>query len=175
MNVYAYCANSFKKSVKKMAGIEPDTCPPFTDDTFGEDRLINADLIYFKLHGLPEQAYWYGDNMITALSLEKLRQFNLRNKIIFVSNCHLMESPMFQGLNEAGALAVIGGSGINYGGIDKLVASDILGLYFRIGLQLGMKIKTAFEFSKTALKFYARSKGVEDAMAFELYMRGKVC
>ena len=140
MKTLAYCAKSFEASVARAAGVVPLTCPPLVMDAFDHHWLEGYDFIYFKLHGLPSQPFWYGDDWLTALSEGQIRLANLSRTIIFVANCHLCErtngdiipSPMLTALLAAGARCVVGGPGTNYAAKITLVGADLLGYYFRL-------------------------------------------
>ncbi len=133
MNVFAYCCASFEKSVQKAAGVQPALSPPWNFATFQPDVLMGRDLIYLKLHGLPGQPWWYGDDWTTALHVSAFRNLALRGTVVFVANCHLEESPFLEALLTTGA-TVIGSSGPNYAQAVGIVGADLLGKAFREAL-----------------------------------------
>lgn len=96
---------------------------------------MGHDFIYFKLHGLPNQPYWYGDNWITAMSTDQLKSVALKGTIIFVANCYLEESPFLPALLNTGAL-VFGGAGQNFAAARGLIGADLLGRTFRRALEI---------------------------------------
>lgn len=168
MNVFAYCAASFARSVRRAAGVEPLLCPPARFDQIDPTWLEGFDLLYFKLHGLPSQPFWYGDGWQTALSDDVIRAANLSGAVVFVANCWLPESPMLQALLDAGARAVIGGSGPNYARLAGIDGADLLGLWFRMGMQVGMSVQFAFRFAQHRLRL-KRGPAAEDTLGFQLW------
>lgn len=168
MIVKAFCAQEFRLSVRKAAGIPPITCPPLDMTWFTPEILGPCDFLYLKLHGLPEQGYWYGDHWTTACSRHQVASCHLEGAVVFAANCFLFESPMLAALFEAGASAVIGGYGLNFAGRTSLVSADIIGAGFRRGLSAGLSPGTALTLAKTVLLF-SRGRGKQDALAFRLF------
>lgn len=146
MKVFAYCASSLKKSVAKASGVkQPFTSPPLDITIIQPTWLEGFDFIYFKLHGLPKQAFWYGDSYVTALSADLIRQADLSNTVIFAVNCHLPQSPMLQALFDAGAPAVVCGPGKNYAWASHVDGADIMGQALRVLMSTGVGIEIAYE------------------------------
>ncbi len=172
MNVLAYCAYSFRHSVRKAAGVAPLLCPPFDAETLSAHVLEGRDFIYFKLHGLPDQPFWYGDDWITALTRDHILGADLSGTIVFAANCHLPESPMLQALLAAGARAVVGGSGTNYGAIRSVRGADLLGRAFRRLIQLHLPPRTALTLARARLQLQRHiDLATIDALKFRLYPR----
>jgi hypothetical protein len=139
-------------------------------DTFDPACLQGHNLIYFKLHGMPEQPYWYGDNWHTAISAEQIRSISLAGATVFVANCFLSPgSPMLEALLAAGPAAVIGGDGENYARADTIDGADALGLFIRIWLERGFAPRRAFRFAKGILRFISSRPAVEDALRFDFF------
>lgn len=173
MRVFAYCAASFEKSVRRAAGVPPLLSPPCGLTAFNPHVLEGYDLLYFKLHGLPGQPYWYGDHWLTALSADQVSQADLSGAVVFVANCYLPESPLLQALLDAGAKAVVGGPGQNYGRPHSVDGADLLGLYFRYCLQLKLPTKVALTFAKHRLRLKRKDKSTKDTLAFQLWTKEK--
>jgi hypothetical protein len=172
LRVFAYCAKSFEQNVRRVAGVQPLTCPPVSLETFSSEVLEGHDLLYFKLHGLPGQSYWYGDNLITAISADQIRQADLGGAGVFVANCFTSrESPMFQALREAGARWIISGEGENYASSQTIAGVDLLGLYFRRLLGLGLGAARAFKWAKWRLRHKKLDKRTRDTLDFKMYVR----
>lgn len=169
MRVFACCAASFHRSVRRAAGVEPLLSPPVDLAAFQPGWLGGFGLLYFKLHGLAGQPYWYGDGWLTALSVDAIRQADLSGAVVFVANCFLEESPMLPALLSAGARAVIGGSGPNYARSAAVDGADLLGLWLRRGLMAGFPVRQAFGLAKERLRFNWQSPAVRDALAFKLF------
>jgi len=131
--------------------------------------LEGYDLLYFQLHGLPEQPFWYGDGYETALSAETIRRARLKGVVVFAANCFLPESPMLDALLGAGATAVIGGGGQNFSRKSALDFADLLGLWVRRGLQAGMGAQMALDIAKLRVRMQRKSAQREDTLEFRLW------
>ena len=183
MRVFAYCAAEFEHSVRKAAGVHPLLSPPLTAAGFNPQWLESHDFIYLKLHGLPEESYWYGDNWLTALSATQILAVNLRGSVIFVASCHLYQtngnghhptSPMLAALLAAGARAVVGGAGENYAKRHSIHGADYLGRAFRYLFQFGFAPYTAFRLARLYLSLKPHKNPADlDALNFR-YFAGKV-
>jgi len=177
MNTLAYCAASFARRMERLAGATPLTCPPLTDETFDPSLLQGRDFVWFKLHGRRNERYWYGDNWTTALSADRIASADLRGAVVFVSNCWLYQGhtgrevpgPMMIALIQAGAKAVIGGGGPNYARDDRVAGSDLLGLYVRFFLNLGLSAKRAFNGAQIRLAIARRDILTADTRTFRLW------
>jgi len=112
---------------------------------------------------------WWGDGLAPALSVGTLRHVELRGAVVFASNCWLPESPMLSVLLEVGASGVVGGSGTNYGGTQTMAGADILGLYFRRGLQVGLTAQNALDVAKLRLRLKWPTLATRDTLAFQLF------
>ena len=182
MKVFAYCAASFEQSVTKAAGVAPFLSPPLTADRFHPPWLEGHDFIYLKLHGLPEEVYWYGDKWLTALRATQILATDLRGTTVFVANCHLFQqasngsqptSPMLNALLSAGARAVVGGAGQNYAKSHTVHGADRLGRAFRYLLQFGFSPFTAFRLARLALSLKPHKDPADlDALNFRYFPGG---
>jgi len=193
MKVFALCAASFAGSVCRAAGVEPVLSPPVDVQLFDGLKVAGYDFYYFKLHGLVGQAYWYGDDMVTAVSADQIRALDLEGAVVFAANCHLYEfdpsgrstrpwGPMFQALCQTGALAVVGGGGQNFGALHRVTGADYLGMAFRQALKVGLSPARAFAFARArvGLRLAARfglsveeRAAIKDALSFRIFERGK--
>lgn len=183
MKVLAYCAASFEESVIRAAGVKPLLSPPINLARFDPRWLTGYEFLYFKLHGLPSEQFWYGDKWQTALSADQLRQANLTGAVVFVANCHLYQlspvdptitypGPMLTALLAAGAYAVAGGPGINYARSSTVHGADRLGLHFRRWLERGFPPKLAFSLAKAQLRAkLIKDEATRDALAFHIFTR----
>jgi hypothetical protein len=169
MRVLAYCCASYRLSVRRAAGVEPLLCPPAGADTFDPAWLSGQDLIYVKLHGMPGQGFWYGDDWVTALSAAQVRGADLGGAVVFVTNCYLPESPMLDALRVAGARAIVGGSGQNYAGKTRVFGADLLGLIFRQLLAVGLGPESALRMAKARLRL-GRDRVSRDTLEFGIYL-----
>jgi hypothetical protein len=184
MRTFAFCAASFKESVAKAAGVRPLLSPPV--EAFGAQGpqfnprwMSGYDFIYFKLHGMVGQPFWYGDDWLTAITAEQIQSADLTRAIVFVANCNTWhptrpdspehQAPMLWALLQAGARAVVAGPGQNYAKTKGIYSADLLGLNFRRFLQM-FPIEQAFELAKVPVKLAARTDPrVKDALEFQLF------
>jgi hypothetical protein len=130
--------------------------------------------VFFKLHGLEDERYWYGDHFTTALSARQLAQADLEGAVVFVANCWLTDhdgipGPMLLALARANARAVIGGAGANYALPGRLGGADLLALYVRVFLQVGFQTRNALAFAKARLRLCRSDKVTRDTLAFQLW------
>lgn len=179
MNTFAYCSASFGRLVRRVAGASPTLCPPTTMETFEIRDLEGHDFVYFKLHGLEGQPYWYGDSLTTALSAGQLATADLQGAVVFVANCWLVDddgtpSPMLEALMHAdqptrGPRAVIGGPGKNYALRNRIGGADLLALYVRFFLEVGFSLWSAFKWAKLRLQIVRPSYVTRDTLAFRIY------
>lgn len=139
MRTFAYCCQSFEKTTRRAAGVKPLTCPPVDAGEFDPQRLEGPepgtpwDLIYLDLHGQSGDTAWYGDDWLPALTEEQVRSVDLGGAVVFAINCYLADddSPMMDALLDAGAQYVIGGPGLNYGGVSSMIGASMMGSLFR--------------------------------------------
>ena len=106
-----------------------------TGETVTAGDLEGYDVLVFKLHGLPGQPYWYGDDWQTALTAETVRAANLDGAMVFAANCHAITprgkaGEMVQALLDAGARAVVAGAGQNLASNWRMVGADLLGRWW---------------------------------------------
>jgi hypothetical protein len=137
------------------------------------------DLLYFKLHGAAGQAFWYGDNWLTAIGADQLRQADLDGAGVFVTNCHLYEvvdglnepSEMLKALLFAGARFVVGGPGANWALTKRVFGADLLGMLFRGALQRGYRPDAALEVAKKKLRKGRQDRYMRDTLEFTMFHR----
>jgi hypothetical protein len=175
LNTWAYCCKSFRESVRKAAGCEPLLSPPVTVESFFPTWMTGHQFIYFKLHGLPEQPFWYGDRWHTALSAEQIRTVSLAGSTVFVANCFMSQgSPMLEALLATRPAAVIGGDGQNYARANTIDGADALGMFIRIWLERGFTPRNSFRFAKKLLRFISTARpAIADALRFDFFPGGK--
>lgn len=174
LDTFAYCSRSLRRFVARAAGAPPTLCPPTTMATFDLSSLAGRDFVWFKLHGLEGQPYWYGDHFTTALSAHQLAQADLEGAVVFVSNCWLSHNdgthgPMLQALAAANPRAIIGGPGINYTLPNRLGATDLMALYIRFFLQIGFSPHGAFRIARIRLILHKPDLATTDTLAFQLW------
>ena len=180
MNTFAYCSASLRRFVRRACGASPTLCPPTTMATFDLSSLSGRDLVWFKLHGIEGQPYWYGDHHTTALSARQLAQADLEGAVVFVSNCWLASDdgthgPMLQALAKANPRAIIGGPGPNYCLAGRLAATDLLALYLRWFLSIGFTPFNALRLAKIRMILKHQRHDVHmhpataDTLAFQMW------
>ena len=188
MQVFAYCAEAFRDSVMKAAGVTPVTSPPFTSDTFPPSLLMDNDLIVLTLHGQPGGYEWFGEadtglpNWVPALGTKTLGAVNLGWAVVVATSCHASkDAPMVRALLDAGASCVIGGDGSNFSGRHAVTGAGLLTLWVRRGLKRGLSADAALNLAKTRLALeiarytvagdIANRLAVRDTMRFRVYRR----
>jgi hypothetical protein len=147
--------------------------------TFEVRDLEGRDFVFFKLHGLEGQPYWYGDNHTTALSAGQLATADLQGAVVFVANCWLLNddnqpSPMLEALLHTqdphrGPRAVIGGPGTNYAYRNRIGGADLLALYVRFFLEVGFTVWSAFKWARIRLQVVRPTHVTRDTLAFRIY------
>lgn len=164
----AYCAKTFAQTCQIVTGTAPITCPPVTAGEL-DTRRLEAGFLFIKLHGLPDQPYWYGDHWITALSALDIVQVDLSHTVVFVANCFFPESPMLPALRAAGPRLIIGGGGVNWARAGQLAGPDYLALAIRRLLALGVPGRAAFAIARMKLRLHrSQDLTIVDALQFEM-------
>jgi len=176
---FAFCPPSQRWAVRHAAGVEPLTCPPYhyapsppppspprLRDSgegnalpsargevlpFDPALLRHQSLLYFSLHGIPDQPYWYGDNHTTAMSVDAFRNLDLSETVVFVANCHLPDTPFLAAILACNPLFLAGGKGENFTRGHSLVGAHLLGYLFRLALQLRIPPAHALAMAKYTL------------------------
>ena len=134
MKTFAYCTATQRAAVAKAAGVEPLTSPPMHFEQFSPGLLAGQDLLYFALHGLPDQPYWYGDDYLTAMSTDAFLHLDLSRTVVFVACCHFTAGPFLPAIQACHPRALIAGNGENYARTETLVGANLLGFFLRRAL-----------------------------------------
>lgn len=182
MRIFAYCDESFEKSMRWVAGIKPVTCPPTNAESFDLSLLENQDLILIDLHGERGLDYWYAVvagpggivQRVVALRSEQIRLADLGGAVVFATICYLGESdsPMLAAMLDAGASIVIAGAGENLAGERKVAGAGLLALFFRMYLEAGASPLKALATAKDSLRLVGRNKRAkQDTLAFQAFKR----
>lgn len=184
IRVFAYCAETFIDSVRKAAGVEPVTCPPWDAATFDIAQLEGHDLLYFDFHGLPGAAYFFEEiergsmgmaERVKALTAAQIESADLSGAVVFALSCYLGDenSPMLDALLSAGASYVVGGEGKNWAATKRITGANRLGLYFRKSLERGKSPLEALTRAKRllSLTISPARETVRDTLAFRAYYR----
>jgi hypothetical protein len=153
LHTFAYACFSHRWATSRAAGIDPLTCPPASLDTFDPGLLAGHDFLYFALHGLPAQPYWYGDHWETAIGAEHFQDLNLKDTVVFTTACYFDdESPMFEALRACKPRMLVGGGGENLTRRQSLIGAHLLGYILRTTLETGLNPINAFSLAKQTLK-----------------------
>ena len=178
MKVFSYCAQSLADSMQQIAGDgAPLTCPPLDASSFEAGWLEGYDLLLFDLHGAPQDAHWYGDMNLPALSAETLLKARLNGTVVFALNCFLAEegSPMLDALLTAGASFVVAGDGPNYAGVETVFGAGSLARWFRRFLGQGISAPRSLWLARRAIQpemiISGRRVATRDASLFRAFTR----
>lgn len=172
MDAWAYCAESFRGSVRRAAGVEPLTSPPYRDGMIVPSAIERRDLLYFDLHGWPGSEAWNGDGGLMALAAATVRRADLAGVTVFTAACYLdEESGMLRAFLEAGAECVIGGDGQNFEFPGYPGGANLLGMWLRRFMAAGVEAERALVWAKRMLRwsFWSQSSAERDALAFRLW------
>ncbi len=183
MRTLAYCAQSLLGSTMRVMGWkewEVNSCPPYSRKilpyglTLRPSSIIGPlGFLYLALHGRPGDAALYGDNRISALTVDQVRGLDLSGCIVFAISCYLPETPFLQAFFDAGASAIIAGPGENQTGPSVLEGAALLGAWVRRGLGWGLPARRALVLAKLRMRMETGKHRdlMADALGFELYER----
>lgn len=180
MKIWAYCIAPAARAVAAATGVRPVTSPPWTADLIRPEMLTGHDLVYLRLHGLPNVPdVWFGEwpdgRLVPALTKGNLDELDpiegLGGATVVVANCYGAESPLLRELLEAGARAVIAGSGPNVAAGKRVVGPDLLVSWVIRAMRRGMKPRRALRVAKGRLALSAWRSADRDAMRFRLEIR----
>lgn len=183
MKMVAYAARRYEGATRKAVGRQATllTCPPVHNGNIESRWFAGADLVVFNLHGLPGSPVWFGgdglNDGVPALKADTLAMLDLSGAGVFAVNCHLGndDSPMREALLAAGAAWVVGGEGVNYGGLETPAGADILLCWFVRWLKVLKKPEAALSAAKTATRLLSRARTAkeravaQDTLAFRLW------
>ena len=171
MRIFAYCDQRYAIATRKAvgSGARLVTSPLLQDEDARDWAQLaqEADLIYFNLHADPYRSEWFTTDGTIALRHETLRRMDFRRGIVFMVNCYA-GGGMLDALKATQPRAIVGGYGENLGGQDRLAGADVLGLWFRRGLQWRLGYRAALALGKARLRFMPRTPSVRDALQFEV-------
>ena len=170
---FAYCTPSQRWAVLHAAGVDPLTSPPYHYSPepatlsppsarpreggaggglpFDPGNLRHRHLLYFSLHGIPNQPFWYGADHITAMSISAFQGLDLSNTIVFVTNCHLPNTPFLDAILECKPRFLVGGQGVNFTRGHSIVGAHLLGYLFRLAIELRIAPAHALAMAKFTL------------------------
>lgn len=174
--MYVLAARSQMLPVWLATGQLPLTSPPVTASSFDG---LSGDLVYVCLHGVAGQPYWYGDDMVTAVTAKQVRASDLSGATVYLAGC-FGRGPMSDALLAAGAAYVVGDSDAAWAGRLWPTGSNALGKYFLHWHRRGWPAVGSLEQAKLMYRRYHIDKptllerlarryfGVTEAMHHEL-------
>lgn len=169
MHILAYCDERYVETTREVAGKSARVfvSPPLTEDAFPVAALVSADLIVFNFHAQPGLEAWINTQGDVALSADKLRDLQLPRAVIFMVNCYA-GGGMLDALKATHPRAIVGGEGENFGGVSQVAGADLLGLWFRRSLEIGLSHQAALDAAKLRLKLAPQTASVKDALEFKI-------
>ena len=154
--------------------------PPCAEPSIPPTWLEGHNAIYIDLHGEPSDVFLMGDTatgpMTRALSLHTVRRAELGGAVVFLTSCYLPQTGFIDAFLQAGASAVIGGSGQNWGGRLWPQGAQRLGLYFLELYAKDVPTEYCLKCAKHRLRWdvaqrIMHTKATMDALEFKLWRR----
>ncbi|KKN73393.1 hypothetical protein LCGC14_0400960 [marine sediment metagenome] len=144
MEIRAYSTRAWRISTWRTTGAWPITSPPRSPIDHPLNDLLDADVIYIRLHGLGDQPYLYGDpGLPTALSARQIRETGLTGQVIFLEGC--FGAQIADAFLEAGATTVVGNSGITWGRRFFLGPAQVVGKTWLKAFEAGLSPRKALD------------------------------
>jgi hypothetical protein len=113
------------------------TSPPVLMDNI-DLKDFNADIVYIRLHGLPNQPFFYGSRFETTVSFNQIAQARFPDSLIFLEGCFgIRASDAFL---EAGASAVYGCRIATFGHPRRIGISSRIGSRWLAQVELGNRL-----------------------------------
>ena len=169
MKVKSYSTRAWRFSTWRTTGAWPITSPPRSASDQPLDDLLDADVIYIRLHGLGNQPYLYGDpGLPTALSAEQIRETDLDGKIIFLEGC--FGAQIADAFIDAGSAIVVGNTGITWGRRFFLGPAQVVGKKWLELFEKGLSPRKALDGAQAEVK---KKWGERFALGWHIQMRSK--
>lgn len=179
MRILAICDSRYVKATWRVVGRSEArvyASPPlFAPDV--EPKLLEGyDVIYLDVHGESGGGYLYsyaGKSPLATLSFQTVQEARLDGVVVVATTCYLPSTPFVKAFLAAGASAVIGGPGPNWGTKRRLSGAQVLARRIIEELRAGIAPDEALRRSKKALRsslrmFFDR-KATVDALGFEVF------
>lgn len=176
MKVFAYCTELAARAVGEATRVVPLTSPPSTHVDIQPETLEGYDLLYFRLHGIPNVPIWFGEDRkgeYPALTAENLSGADLSGSVVVVANCYGSDSPLVCAFYHAGARAVIAGTGSNYASGKRVIGTDKLVRSLIRALARGWSLPSALRWAKMSLLATSWRGADRDAYKFQIMNGGK--
>lgn len=144
--------------------------PPCDGVAFARQRAAvqAAHFVYFNFHAVPGAMEWRNTHGDVALNVDALRGLNLSRAVVFMVNCYVGGGGMLDAIRHTSPRAIIGGEGENLGGLDRLAGADLLALWVRRLLALGLAPNASLGLAKRRLRVGAQTASVRDALEFKI-------
>ena len=181
LRVFAYCDRRYLKVTRKVVGDAAHivASPPTLAPDVEPDWFAGQDLIYVDLHGRPGSIFlWSGrDQEYPALDANTLKRAGLGGAVVFATTCYLPRTPFVEAFLAAGASAVIGGHGPNWGNLRILGGAQLLAAGVLKQMRAGAAAGDALVAAKNALRHNWRRflplrrtrEAIADALDFEIF------
>jgi len=184
VRILAYCDWRYLAATRRVVGEGKETMivssPPLFASHILPEFLEGYDLLYLDLHGLPQSGFLYTQTYNKAgdfaLNFQTVRRADLDGTVVVATTCYLPETPFVNAFLHAGAAAVIGGSGANYGSRRRLSGAQALAKHVIRNLQRDVAPAAALGRAKKRLRRDKRRMILErtatkDALAFKLFTK----
>jgi hypothetical protein len=174
---FSLCSARAQETVQKAMGAGlVFAAPPIASYSgiLSTEAARQADLLYFRLHGSPDQrVMWYGeeikDRWTPALHASEVDGLDMRGQLVLAGTCWGMTSAFVGAFTSAGA-DFIGGYGFNYAAssTSRVIGTDKLAEGVLAGLKLGLSHAGALRYGKTRLLATAWRRADRDALRFTM-------
>lgn len=179
MRILAYTAKAYLRATLGVVGANADVLvsPPLRAADVRPFWLQGYDLIYLDLHGQPGSArLWSGEGEeVAALDLRTVVEAELEGAVVFATSCFLPQTRFVKAFLEAGAVAVVGGRGRNWGTRRRVSGAQKLAQRFIRRLEGGQDARAALRGAKGELRRSIGNllgdRGVRDALGFRVWER----
>jgi hypothetical protein len=150
------------------------TSPPLSDRDLVPAWFVGREVLYLDLHGEAHSVYLYNSAGQAALSLATARGLPLAGTVIIALSCNLPETRFITAFLDAGAQAVVAGSGVNWGAWPWLGAAQVLARWTIWHLMAGAVIDQAMLGAKCVLRTspwnsMVNHANITDALDFRIY------
>lgn len=165
MYSFGFVDEKYKDVSRRVCGGTVVTAPHFDPDVL-ESTWAAADFIYIDLHGRPDQPKWLFAGGNRVIGHGQIHNY-ARGKVIFATTCYLPGTAWFDELRDGNVLVY--GFGENYGGKgSRAIGAQLLALWFRRMLELGMSPRGALRCAKLRLVLTSWRRADRDALSFTI-------
>jgi hypothetical protein len=168
MIVTCVTTKTFYETARQIAG--PDATIWMPDVQIDHDVLDGTELLMLFLHPSADGRALRNDAGQTVLAVEDLRAADLQDSIVFLGACYGLENTeILDTLRNAGARAVVAGSGVNAGGVGGFSGADVLATAFRASLAT-LPVRPAWIIARlyARLAAWRNVPGADDALEYRL-------